>query len=69
MIVFSVQKSVEILSRAKRPVIIVGSQATLPPVPVEELRAALEVSIYNYYESLDKCNDKNHLSVIYRPLL
>ncbi|KAK3774800.1 hypothetical protein RRG08_034889 [Elysia crispata] len=37
-----VQKCIELISRAKKPVILVGSQATLPPVPVEDLRKALE---------------------------
>ncbi|XP_069132457.1 2-hydroxyacyl-CoA lyase 2-like isoform X1 [Argopecten irradians] len=37
-----VQKGIELLSKAKKPVILIGSQATLPPVPVEELRKALE---------------------------
>lgn len=37
-----VQQCAEIVSRAKRPVCIVGSQSTLPPVPVEKLRASLE---------------------------
>ena len=40
----SVQQSIELLSRAKKPLILLGSQATLPPVPVDELRQALEVS-------------------------
>ncbi|KAK7099319.1 hypothetical protein V1264_003470 [Littorina saxatilis] len=38
-----VQQCVQLLSRAKKPVILLGSQATLPPTPVEQLRAALEV--------------------------
>ena len=42
----SVQQSIELLSRAKKPLILLGSQATLPPVPVEELRKSLEVSEY-----------------------
>lgn len=37
-----VQKSIELISKAKRPLILVGSQATLPPVPAEELRKSLE---------------------------
>ena len=40
----SVQRCVQLVSRAKKPVILLGSQATLPPTPVDELRAALEVS-------------------------
>ena len=39
----AVQKCIELISRAKKPVILVGSQATLPPVSVEDLRKALEV--------------------------
>ena len=38
-----VQQAAELLSKAKRPVILLGSQATLPPVKAEELRKALEV--------------------------
>ncbi|XP_071853621.1 2-hydroxyacyl-CoA lyase 2-like [Apostichopus japonicus] len=37
-----VQQAVELVSRAKKPLIILGSQATLPPTPVDELRKALE---------------------------
>ncbi|XP_043936761.1 2-hydroxyacyl-CoA lyase 2 [Protopterus annectens] len=37
-----VQRCVELVSRAKKPVILLGSQATLPPIPVDKLRAALE---------------------------
>ncbi|XP_023679002.1 2-hydroxyacyl-CoA lyase 2 [Paramormyrops kingsleyae] len=37
-----VQLSVELVSRAKKPVILLGSQTTLPPTPVNELRTALE---------------------------
>ncbi|XP_077467304.1 2-hydroxyacyl-CoA lyase 2 [Stigmatopora argus] len=37
-----VQKCIELVSRAKKPVILLGSQATLPPTPVEEIRIALE---------------------------
>lgn len=37
-----VQKSIELITKAKKPVVLVGSQATLPPVPVEQLRKALE---------------------------
>ena len=36
-----VQKCAEIVSRGKKPVVILGSQATLPPVPAEHLAAAL----------------------------
>ncbi|XP_077106308.1 2-hydroxyacyl-CoA lyase 2 isoform X2 [Ranitomeya variabilis] len=37
-----IQKCVELLSRAKKPVLILGSQCTLPPTPVDNLRKALE---------------------------
>uniref|UniRef100_A0A8D2E4Y7 2-hydroxyacyl-CoA lyase 2 n=1 Tax=Sciurus vulgaris TaxID=55149 RepID=A0A8D2E4Y7_SCIVU len=37
-----VQRCVEILSRAKRPLLVLGSQALLPPVPADRLRAAVE---------------------------
>ncbi|XP_059174178.1 2-hydroxyacyl-CoA lyase 2-like [Physella acuta] len=37
-----IQKCIELISRAKKPVILLGSQATLPPTPVEDLRKALE---------------------------
>lgn len=41
----TVQKCIELISRAKKPVILLGSQATLPPTPIEDLRKALEVYI------------------------
>ncbi|XP_019326140.1 PREDICTED: acetolactate synthase-like protein [Aptenodytes forsteri] len=37
-----VQRCVELVSRATKPLVLVGSQAMLPPTPAEELRAALE---------------------------
>ncbi|KAM6218664.1 2-hydroxyacyl-CoA lyase 2 [Rhynchocyon petersi] len=37
-----VQHCVEIVSRAKRPLMVVGSQALLPPTPADKLRAAVE---------------------------
>ncbi|XP_060772213.1 2-hydroxyacyl-CoA lyase 2 [Neoarius graeffei] len=37
-----VQRCIELVSRAKKPVIVLGSQATLPPTPVAEIRKALE---------------------------
>ncbi|XP_076978020.1 2-hydroxyacyl-CoA lyase 2 isoform X1 [Tamandua tetradactyla] len=37
-----VQRCVELLSRAKRPLLVLGSQALLPPTPADELRAAVE---------------------------
>ncbi|KAK7084954.1 hypothetical protein SK128_003302 [Halocaridina rubra] len=38
----TVEKCVEIISNAKKPVFIFGSQATLPPTPVDVLRRSLE---------------------------
>lgn len=37
-----VQRCAELLSRSKRPLLIIGSQATLPPVPTENLKQAVE---------------------------
>ncbi|KAF6094319.1 ilvB acetolactate synthase like [Phyllostomus discolor] len=37
-----VQRCVEILSRAKRPLVLLGSQALLPPTPADKLRDAME---------------------------
>ncbi|XP_048198418.1 2-hydroxyacyl-CoA lyase 2 [Perognathus longimembris pacificus] len=37
-----VQRCVEILSRAKKPLLVLGSQALLPPTPAARLRAAVE---------------------------
>lgn len=37
-----VQKCIELVSRAKKPVILLGSQATLPPTPADDIRTALE---------------------------
>ncbi|XP_056139483.1 2-hydroxyacyl-CoA lyase 2 [Lampris incognitus] len=37
-----VQKCIELVSRAKKPVIVMGSQATLPPTQVDDIRKALE---------------------------
>ncbi|XP_006804715.1 2-hydroxyacyl-CoA lyase 2 isoform X1 [Neolamprologus brichardi] len=37
-----IQKCLELVSRAKKPVIVLGSQATLPPTPVDNIRKALE---------------------------
>uniref|UniRef100_A0A8C5EH97 2-hydroxyacyl-CoA lyase 2 n=1 Tax=Gouania willdenowi TaxID=441366 RepID=A0A8C5EH97_GOUWI len=37
-----VQKCIELVSRAKKPVILLGSQAVLAPTPAEEIRKALE---------------------------
>uniref|UniRef100_A0A6J0TM58 2-hydroxyacyl-CoA lyase 2 n=1 Tax=Pogona vitticeps TaxID=103695 RepID=A0A6J0TM58_9SAUR len=36
------QQCVELISRAKKPIILLGSQVTLPPTPVKKLRDALE---------------------------
>ena len=38
-----VKNAFELLKTAKKPVVLIGSQATLPPVPAEKLREALEV--------------------------
>ena len=38
-----IKKCVELISKAKRPLILLGSQSVLPPTPVEELRKSLEV--------------------------
>ncbi|XP_019626027.1 PREDICTED: acetolactate synthase-like protein [Branchiostoma belcheri] len=37
-----IQSCVELISKAKKPLILLGSQATLPPTPVEDIRKALE---------------------------
>ncbi|RDD44703.1 Acetolactate synthase-like protein [Trichoplax sp. H2] len=37
-----IQSAVEIVSRAKKPVILLGSQTTLPPVPANDVKTALE---------------------------
>nr|XP_020011700.1 acetolactate synthase-like protein [Castor canadensis]XP_020011701.1 acetolactate synthase-like protein [Castor canadensis] len=37
-----VQRCVEILSRAKRPLMVLGSQALLPPTPADKFRTAVE---------------------------
>lgn len=37
-----VQRCVEILSRARKPLLVLGSQALLPPTPADKLRAAVE---------------------------
>ncbi|XP_065582402.1 2-hydroxyacyl-CoA lyase 2-like [Artemia franciscana] len=37
-----VQRSAEVISRAKRPLLLIGSQALLPPVSATELRKAVE---------------------------
>lgn len=39
---FLVNECVELVSKSKKPVIVIGSQATLPPTPVEDLRRSLE---------------------------
>lgn len=43
MISLSVDECVKLVSKSNRPVIILGSQSTLPPVPADQLRQALEV--------------------------
>lgn len=35
-----VQSCIELVSRAKKPVILLGSQATLPPTPADDIRYA-----------------------------
>uniref|UniRef100_A0A674N0H9 2-hydroxyacyl-CoA lyase 2 n=1 Tax=Takifugu rubripes TaxID=31033 RepID=A0A674N0H9_TAKRU len=37
-----IQNCIELVSRAKKPVVLLGSQATLPPTPVDDIRKALE---------------------------
>lgn len=39
----NITKAVEMISKAKRPLIILGSQSVLPPVGAENLRKAIEV--------------------------
>lgn len=39
---FTVQQCVSIVSKAKKPVIVLGSQATLPPTPAEDLQRSLK---------------------------
>lgn len=38
---FAVSQAAELVKAAKKPVIIVGSQATIPPTPVEDVAASL----------------------------
>lgn len=33
-----IQSCIELVSRAKKPVVLLGSQATLPPTPVDDIR-------------------------------
>ena len=42
-----VSKAIEMLSKAKKPVIILGSQSVLPPVGAEKLREAIEVCTHS----------------------
>ncbi len=44
---FSVQTAIQLVSQAKKPVILLGSQSTLPPTPVDQLRKSLEVGSFN----------------------
>ncbi|XP_034293716.1 2-hydroxyacyl-CoA lyase 2 isoform X2 [Pantherophis guttatus] len=37
-----VQQCVELISRARKPLLLLGSQVTLPPIPANKLREALE---------------------------
>lgn len=39
---FQIDECVKLVSKSVKPVIIIGSQATLPPVPAEKLKEALE---------------------------
>ena len=43
-----VQQCVQLISRAVRPVMLIGSQATLPPCDVDKLRSAVEVGMLTY---------------------
>jgi acetolactate synthase-like protein len=36
---------VKLVSKSKKPVILLGSQATLPPIPSDRLKDSLEVGI------------------------
>lgn len=38
-----VQRCIQLVSCAKKPVMLIGSQATLPPCPVEKLQTVVEV--------------------------
>uniref|UniRef100_A0A3Q2QTH3 2-hydroxyacyl-CoA lyase 2 n=1 Tax=Fundulus heteroclitus TaxID=8078 RepID=A0A3Q2QTH3_FUNHE len=40
-----VQRCIELVSRAKKPVILLGSQATLPPTPAEDIKALEDLGI------------------------
>uniref|UniRef100_A0A3B3ZAB4 2-hydroxyacyl-CoA lyase 2 n=1 Tax=Periophthalmus magnuspinnatus TaxID=409849 RepID=A0A3B3ZAB4_9GOBI len=40
-----VQKCIELVSRAKKPVILLGSQATLPPTPADDVKALEDLGI------------------------
>lgn len=46
VISLSVDECVRLVSKSTRPVIILGSQSTLPPVPADQLRQALEVKLH-----------------------
>jgi len=48
-----VQQCVQLLSRAKKPVMLIGSQATLPPCPVDKLATAVEVRILFFLLSVN----------------
>lgn len=57
-----VQSAVELLSKAKKPVILIGSQATLPPTPAEKLKQSLEVKeFYSAFLSFLKAPLKNKI--------
>lgn len=42
----NINKAVEMISKAKRPVILLGSQSVLPPIGADKLREAIEVTVF-----------------------
>jgi CO dehydrogenase/acetyl-CoA synthase epsilon subunit len=38
-----VASAIQLVSKAKKPLMILGSQSTLPPIAADKLRSALEV--------------------------
>ena len=44
-----VSNAAEILSKAKKPLIILGSQSVLPPVGANRLRIAIEVRVFLFF--------------------
>lgn len=63
-----VQQCAKLVSRAKKPVILLGSQATLPPTPVSELRAALEVSFMHIADKCIVCAAQRKVKCYYKRL-